>query len=139
MERLYKNHYIEKQAKYKGLQYTILFNKGGWRTAYIDVTSTELKYIDYQRINIDVHGGLTYSASYLPYESGKIIDSSKWYIGWDYAHYSDGYDFDAEEKYFGNLIHMFKPFSYGHIYSLNDVERDCHLAIDDIVNHNYGI
>lgn len=48
---------------------------------------------EYDYIDIDVHGGLTYSDYYLPFES-KNSNNIGWYIGWDYAHHGDytGYE-----------------------------------------------
>lgn len=62
--------------------------------AYIMIPQSN-KYFkkDFEEIDIDVHGGLTYSNKYLPFESEKD-DNKAWYIGWDYAHYGDymGYE-----------------------------------------------
>ncbi len=46
-----------------------------------------------KEIDLDVHGGLTYSNNYLCISENKKVEG--WiFIGWDYAHYGDyaGYE-----------------------------------------------
>lgn len=62
--------------------------------AYIMIPQNNKYFLkDCEEIDIDVHGGLTYSDEYLPFET-KRNDNKAWYIGWDYAHYGDymGYE-----------------------------------------------
>lgn len=73
-------------GKYLGFTYYIL-NLGTHPTAYIKIPKTHKYYgIDYNDLDINVHGGLTYSKN-------KLIINFKelkgWFIGWDYAHYGD--------------------------------------------------
>lgn len=68
---------------YKGLDYYVL-NLGTHPCAYIDVTDTSLHGIEYEEIDVVVHGGLTYSRPSLA-----TVDKTGWFIGWDYAHYGD--------------------------------------------------
>ena len=79
---------------YKGLDYYVL-NLGTHPCAYIDVTNTSLHGIEYEEIDVVVHGGLTYSRPSLA-----TVDKSGWFIGWDYAHCSDftGYEIDYPEN-----------------------------------------
>lgn len=49
---------------YKGLDYYVL-SLGTHPTAYIDVSDTKLAGKDYNDIDIECHGGLTYSRGYL--------------------------------------------------------------------------
>ena len=71
------------RGTYKGLDYYVL-NLGTHPCAYIDVTDTSLHNIEYEEIDVVVHGGLTYSAPSLA-----TVDKTGWFIGWDYAHYGD--------------------------------------------------
>lgn len=71
------------RGTYKGLDYYVL-NLGTHPCAYIDVTDTSLHDIEYEEIDIIVHGGLTYSRPSLA-----TVDKTGWFIGWDYAHYGD--------------------------------------------------
>ena len=71
------------RGTYKGLDYYVL-NLGTHPCAYIDVTDTSLHDIEYEEIDIIVHGGLTYSRPFLA-----TVDKTGWFIGWDYGHYGD--------------------------------------------------
>lgn len=81
-------------GKYKGYQVYIL-NLGTHPTAYIEIPKeSKLFGLSYDAlyekdIDIDVHGGLTYSNDYL-----RNIKYDTWFIGWDYAHCNDycGYE-----------------------------------------------
>ena len=132
MKRLYNNHYIEEQRNYRGLQYTILFNIGGYRTAYIDVGDSILKNVDYCSIDLDVHGGLTYGEDHLPFSTES---TDRWYIGWDYAHYEDGVDTVTTNKYFGveKLAASFSFTYFGHCYTLEEVREECREAINQLL------
>ena len=48
----------------------------------------------YSQINLDVHGGLTYSE----YGLKNIIEDTEWVIGWDYAHYGDYTPYSVEKN-----------------------------------------
>ena len=77
------------EGTYLGYQFYIL-NLGTHPTAYVEIPETSTLYEKgYSEIDIEVHGGLTYSS----YELADIKDNS-WFIGWDYAHLGDytGYD-----------------------------------------------
>lgn len=70
-----------------------IMNLGTHPTAYVQIPFIHPYYgKSYEDIDIDVHGGLTYSEDYLNLENEKIINC--WFIGWDYAHYGDysGYE-----------------------------------------------
>lgn len=79
-------------GKCMGYNYYIL-NLGTYPTAYIEIPKNHKYYLkNYDEINIDVHGGLSYSDNYLIVENEKLTNT--WFIGWDYAHYDDfiGYE-----------------------------------------------
>ena len=87
------------RGTYKGLDYYVL-NLGAHPCAYIDVTDTSLHDIEYEKIDIVVHGGLTYSRSSLA-----TVDKTGWFIGWDYNHYGD---FTGADMMFP-LLKLFHP------------------------------
>ena len=82
------------EGTYMGYQFYIL-NLGTHPTAYIEIPKeSKLFEKDYDEIydmgiDIDVHGGLTYSDNHL-----QDIKENTWFIGWDYAHAGDycGYE-----------------------------------------------
>ncbi len=88
---------------YKGYEFYIL-NLGTHPTAYVNVKNNVLlNKKNYDDIDINVHGGLTYSEDHLWIENKKEIKG--WFIGWDYAHAGDfsGYYFN-----FNNFISTLK-------------------------------
>lgn len=71
-----------------------ILNLGFFPVAYIEIPTTHKLYLKhYDNINIDVHGGLTYSENYLWIDNETKLEDG-WFIGWDYAHYGDyiGYE-----------------------------------------------
>lgn len=79
-----------------GLLYYIL-NLGTHPTAYIKIPKGHKLYNKdyddiYGEVDIDVHGGITYSRDHLWISENQKIEG--WFIGWDYAHYGDyaGYE-----------------------------------------------
>ncbi len=78
-----------------GLLYYIM-NLGTHPTAYIRIPKNNRFYGKEEgEIDVNVHGGITYSEEGLYIENGKTIEG--WFIGWDYGHYGDYLGF--EEKY----------------------------------------
>lgn len=76
---------ILEDNKYKGVRYIINSNSTH-PTAYIGIgTRHRLAGRHYDRIDINVHGGLTYSA----YSGGYFLPKGYYWIGWDYAHAGD--------------------------------------------------
>ena len=111
IELLYKD-------KYKNYNYYIL-NLGTHPTAYIEIPKGHKYYKKhYDRIDLYVHGGLTYSDSEL-----MCVPSKSWFIGWDYAHLGDylGY----EETYGINPRDK--------KWTTEEIIEDCKMAIDQIV------
>ena len=75
-----------------GLLYYIM-NLGTHPTAYVKIPENHKYYKkDMEKIDIYVHGGITYSNDYLYIENNQKIEG--WFIGWDYIHYGDyaGYE-----------------------------------------------
>ncbi len=78
-------------GNYLGYDYYIL-NLGTHPTAYVDIPK-EHKYYkkQYDKIDINVHGGVTYSNNTLTIGNNDVKNG--WFIGWDYAHYGDYYGY----------------------------------------------
>ena len=75
-----------------GLLYYIM-NLGMYPTAYVRIPENHRYYKkDVEEIDIDVHGGITYSGDHLYIENNQKMEG--WFIGWDYAHSGDyaGYE-----------------------------------------------
>lgn len=98
LEMEYQNKRLEKpiilcEGKYKDYQFYIL-NLGTHPCGYVEIPKEhilyEKDYFEIEEMEINVHGGITYT-NYFLYG----IDKKSWYIGWDYAHafdYYGGYD-----------------------------------------------
>lgn len=102
-----------------GLLYYIL-NLGTHPTAYIKIPK-ENRYYEkqYDDIDLDVHGGITYVGSELWIGKNEKVDG--WFIGWDYAHCCDyaGY----YEKIDGSLYNL-KRWTTEEIYE--EVKEVCY-------------
>ena len=105
-------------GNYQGFDYYVL-NLGTHPCAYIDVTETELKFIDYNNIDIECHFGLTYSREYLV-----TVDKTGWFIGWDYAHYTDF------AGYYTNLDRELYSLKR---WTTQEIVNECKEVIDRIV------
>lgn len=111
--------------KYKGYNYYIL-NLGTHPTAYVEIQKDNVLYgKDYNEIydedyDIDVHGGLTYSNSYL-----MGIETVNWFIGWDYAHWNDyaGYDLRFPSEWQTDSKK----------WTTEEIIKECEDAIDQII------
>jgi len=73
------------RGEYKGFNFVIV-SYGTHPCAYVEIPKSHPLYeTDYDCIDIDCHGGLTFDGDLL-----FVDDSLKgWYIGWDYAHPGD--------------------------------------------------
>lgn len=107
------------KGNYKGFDYYVL-SLGTHPCAYVDVTDTKLEHIHYSDIDIECHGGLTYSREYLD-----TVDKKGWFIGWDYAHYCDfaGYE----------LTMPTSLSTGGKRWSTQEIVNECEGVIDQFV------
>ena len=105
---------------YKGYEY-IIVSYGTHPCCYIGLPSNHEYYeLDYDSIDLDVHGGLTYSGRLLHLPD---IDRDKWYIGWDYAHMGDR---------FGNRD-ITDRFYKDHTWKTKELIKECIDAIDELI------
>ena len=112
------------EGKYMGYQFYIM-NLGTHPTAYVEIPATNKlfgkSYDEIYRmgIDIDVHGGLTYSDNEL-----NNVKENSWFIGWDYVHYGDyaGY----EERFPMELI------TGGKKWTTEEIFEDVVRAIEQI-------
>lgn len=132
---------VEKQFQVDNFDCVILLQPLGHRTAYVNVIDTELQFVDYNEIDLDVHGGLTYSSETL------YGNENGWWIGWDYAHYMDASDYPALVMYANNYedaklvakrISMDGRFGItadGHVWALDEVEAEVREAVSELVRY----
>ena len=103
-----------------GLLYYIM-NLGSHPTAYVKIPENHKYYKkDICEIDVNVHGGITYSGNHLYIENNQKIEG--WFIGWDYAHWGDymGY----EEKFPMKLRTGGKKWTVKEIYK--EVREACY-------------
>lgn len=106
------------KGNYNDFDYYVL-SMGTHPCAYIDVTNTELDGKEYDEIDLNCHGGLTYS------ESGLATTSKTgWFIGWDYAHCNDYSGYYTESD--GSLYHLKR-------WTTQEIINECKEVIDQIV------
>lgn len=118
-EILHKNNY-------KGYNYYIL-NLGTHPTAYVEIPEGHKLYgKHYDDIDIDVHGGLTYSDGYL----GPIKDKNLWFIGWDYAHAGDYMGYYEETIFDG--FQSFMDIN-NKKWTTEEIIEDCKDVIEQII------
>ena len=108
-----------------GLLYYIL-SLGAYPCAYVKIPQEHEFYKkDYESIDIDVHGGLTYSRDYLWVNENQRVEG--WFIGWDYAHYGDYLGF---AKFYSTDINQDKKWTTEEIFK--DVKEVCYQIQKDI-------
>lgn len=75
------------EGDYKNIKYYII-SYGTHPCCYLGIPENHHLYaVNYEYINFNCHGGLTYSG-FLSH-SNPNVDTPYWYIGWDYAHCLD--------------------------------------------------
>lgn len=85
------NFKVEKDFMIDDYKCVIVGTSMGHRCGYVGLLPNHKQYgLEYNAINVDVHGGLTYSREGNTYP---VDDSDRWWIGFDCAHYRDGKDF----------------------------------------------
>lgn len=95
---------IESVFMYKGFKCIITFTLTGYRCGYVELTKGDKYYErNLNKIPIACHGGLTWSANYIP----AVIDKSdRWYIGFDCGHSFDGVDLETYRKLYDEELSL---------------------------------
>ena len=79
---------IEKDFMVGNLRCLVIGLSGGWRCGYVGIPKEHPLYaIDYDKIEADVHGGLTYGST-----SPVGDEDQRYYVGFDCCHCGDGFD-----------------------------------------------
>lgn len=149
---------VEGGGTYKDHEYLIVLNTNGHRCGYValkpehpysQVLEEKRSFLggeprshwDYDQLDIDVHGGLTFMSPEHGLKDLLPIPCNDMWIGFDCGHCDDLCDVDAHKKYFGEEAHArresffnvmndhrgnqtVKDFSY--------VEKQCHHVIDQL-------
>jgi len=88
-------YFVEKEEIYKSYHIICLF-VGNHRCGYIGLLNGhKLENKGYEDIDLEIHGGLTYASNDFPFKK----EGYNYYIGFDCAHYDDGYDVEMILKH----------------------------------------
>lgn len=110
------------QDKYENYQFYIL-NLGTHPTAYIEIPKDNKLYKkEYDEIDLNVHGGVTYSSSKL------LTMKNSWFIGWDYSHIFD----------YSPIYEKYGYIDDGKKWTTKEVFEDVKDAIEQIIKINKG-
>lgn len=91
---------IEKDFMVMGYRCVILAQYMGHRCGYIGIPKGNKFYNNhYDSIDIDVHGGLTFSSGGDGEIKYPVKSVDTWWIGFDCAHYRDAKDFDLMKSF----------------------------------------
>lgn len=105
MNKEYKGAIEEKRFEYKGFPCVVVMQALGFRTGYVGIPKGHKLYgVNYGDVDIDCHGGLTYSSNHLVDQN----DEDVWWIGFDTGHFMDGFDYDAALELFANYPETIK-------------------------------
>ena len=140
------NEYIgaiqEERFEYKGFPCVVIMQAGCFRTGYVGIPKTHEKYgIHYNNLDIDCHGGLTYSNNTLIFQD----DKDTWWIGFDTAHYGDGKDFESARELFKDYPKTLEQIShleevenmfptYDMYASLDYCKNECMKIVEQLIN-----
>lgn len=139
----YKRAIQEKRFEYKGFPCVIIMQALGFRTGYVGIKKGNKFYgVPYDDIDIDCHGGLTYSNYCLVDQD----DEDMWWIGFDTGHCYDAHDFEAALELFKDYPKVVEHLNFerqieiecgvidiGTIRSLEYCEQQCKHIVDQII------
>ena len=99
---------------YNGHPFLVINSHGYIPCGYVNAAGTALEGKEWDEIDIDCHGGITFADKFAP-----VTCEDGWWIGWDYAHLND---YDPTLPYTDD----------GQKYDTADVVRECVSVIDQI-------
>lgn len=151
---------VEGGGTYRNYEYIIVLNVNGHRCGYIALPP-EHKYSktpmeerdflgsgrkrphwDYDGLDIDCHGGLTFMAPNHSLKDLIDVDCNEMWIGFDCGHSDDMCDIEAYRKYYGEentkeKESFFNAMNHGYdgqsIKDFTYVEMECHSIIDQLI------
>lgn len=94
-----REYIVEKDFIECGFRCVVVGHTMGHRCGYLAIPQGhELYGVEYDNINVEVHGGLTYSNESDEYSYPVATDEKVWWIGFDCAHFGDGKDYKLIEN-----------------------------------------
>ena len=130
---------IEKKFVYKGITCVVVGVRIGHRCGYVGLQNPPKSITDDPySLDLDVHGGITYSR----YSKNYPINTSttKFWLGFDCAHYSDGKDMTLVKELNYKVVYekilkteqMFGD-SYEHVWTTEEVIQELKNLVDKLV------
>ena len=137
---------IEKSWWYRNMQCSVIFTNLGHRCGYIAMPkNTKVPYTDWPYADMDVHGGITFDKTRVAEMGvrhrirGMMVSDGVHLLGFDCAHYMDGFDADLTEKIFGVRTPMETAFYKNDVVrSMSFCEEQCRSLVDQAINFNKG-
>ena len=128
-----EDYKFAKEFTYKGINAFVINIPMGHRCGYIEVPKDN-KFFGkrYDDIDIDIHGGFTYSESYL------LNKKDSWFIGFDCAHLYDLKDesiMGEKEKEFFKDREIFYQHENGILWTEEMVVKELMGAIDSLASY----
>ena len=119
-----------------GLRAVVIMTELGHRCGYVGVPSEHKLFgVDYDEVDVEVHGGLTYSSGISEYP---VEDSKLWWLGYDCAHLGDQvvpeYIAAQKEKY-PDKSFMWRD-DMGIHRTLAYCERECESLAEQLMKQN---
>jgi hypothetical protein len=150
---------VEGGGVYKDHEYLIVLNKVGYRCGYVAIPpehpfsntpeeersfmgGRKYKHYDYDSLDIDAHGGLTFMAPNHGLKDLLTIPCNDMWIGFDCGHCYDSPDVKAFEKYFGKQARESQQSFFSAIGSesydctiknYDYAESECHSIIEQLI------
>lgn len=138
--------FIEGGGIYKDHEYLITFTNMGHRCGYVALHSdskyNSIEEDDYDKLDISVHGGITFISNNHGLKSMLKTPCTDMWIGFDCGHAWDLKDKETFLKYFGenhknlNFIDSMNEISSLRDYKLRDfiyTENECKSIIDQLI------
>jgi len=135
-----KRYIVEKDFEYKGFRCIVTFGYLGTRYGYVGVSKDNECYeCDYINLDVDCHGGLTYSGGGTGSEYP--VKSDLWWFGFDCNHCYDGRDIKLAIKEFpkySDALLTMAAFKAGlPVRSTEYVSQSCRGIVDRLLKEGY--
>lgn len=129
---------VEKEFEVDEFKCVIIGQNWGHRCGYIEIPLDHKYYgVDYDDVNIDIHGGWTYSG-YTHNDYPIKSSNGTWWLGFDCANYCDAKDIELV-KSFGNtettrFVLAMNDYSQDHgtVRTLEYVENELRNAVKEL-------
>lgn len=119
------NFKLEREFVACGYHCLVVGTPMGHRCGYVGIPIQHSFYgVDYDDIDIEVHGGLTFG-DILDSHSSRGFEVGLYYLGFDCGHLDDGYDIELIKELRGEeAARVFESTNSGHVWTTSEVETE---------------